>query len=118
MAYSSNYNPAKDSGSSANFTSDLNPESKYDLDLRNLDPAERRTARIADTEGRANQNRVAKSLRAARSAAKFQQKREIDQPYTDRQGQLTGFVEGDDFPYAGSTNYADKPKASFGKPFV
>ena len=64
--------------------------------------------------GEAKQNRVEKSLRAARSAAKFRQKRNYDQPYTDRSGQLTGLVQGDDFPYAGSTNYADKPKATFG----
>ena len=76
---------------------------------------ERRTARIGDAAGEAKQNRVAKSLKAARSAAKFREKRQYDQPYTDRSGQLSGIVEGDDFPYAGSTNYADKPKATFGR---
>lgn len=118
MAYSPTYNPSKGSASSVNFTSDLNPEGKYDVDLRNLDPEERVTSYLADTEGKAKQNRVGKSLRAARSAAKFRQKRLIDQPYTDRQGQLAGFTQGDDFPYAGSTNYADKPEPFFGKPFV
>ena len=115
MAYSPTYDRSKDSGTSAAGTSDLTPESGYSLDLRNLDPEERRTARIGDAVGEAQQNRVEKSLRAARSAAKFRQKREYDQPYTDRSGQLTGLVEGDDFPYAGSTNYADKPKAQFGR---
>ncbi len=115
MAYSPTYDPSKDSGTSAKFTSDLNPEATYDVDLRGLDPVERKTARIGDAAGEAKQNRVARSLKAARSAAKFQKKREYDQPYTDRSGQLSGIVEGDDFPYAGSTNYADKPKATFGR---
>lgn len=115
MAYSPTYDPLRDSGTSVKFTSDLNPEDSYDLDLRNLDSGERKTARIGDAAGKAKQNRVEKSLKAARSAAKFRQKREYDQPYTDRSGQLSGLVEGDDFPYAGSTNYADKPKASFGR---
>lgn len=114
MAYSPTYDPSKDSATSTKFISDLNPEDSYDVDLRNLDSAERRTARIGDAAGEAKQNRVEKSLRAARSAAKFRQKRNYDQPYTDRSGQLTGLVQGDDFPYAGSTNYADKPKATFG----
>jgi len=115
MAYSPTYDPSKDSGTSAKFTSDLNPEAAYDVDLRGLEPVERRTARIGDAAGEAKQNRVAKSLKAARSAAKFREKRQYDQPYTDRSGQLSGIVEGDDFPYAGSTNYADKPKATFGR---
>jgi len=115
MAYSPTYDRSKDSGTSATGTGDLNPESGYSLDLRNLDPEERRTAKIADAGGEAQQNRVEKSLKAARSAAKFRKKREYDQPYTDRSGQLSGIVEGDDFPYAGATNYADKPKAQFGK---
>ena len=117
MAYSPTYDPSKDSGTSAKFSSDLNPEDSYDVDLRSLDPEERKTARLGDAGGEAKQNRVEKSLRAARSAAKFRQKREYDQPFTDRSGQMAGFTQGDDFPYAGATNYADKPKAAFGKPF-
>ena len=115
MAYSPIYDRAKDSASSAGYVTDLTPEAGYSLDLRNLDPEERRTAKIGDASGEAQQDRVEKSLKAVRSAAKFRQKREYDQPYTDRSGQLTGLVEGDDFPYAGSTNYADKPKAQFGR---
>ena len=38
MAYSPTYDRSKDSGTSATGTSDLNPESGYSLDLRNLDP--------------------------------------------------------------------------------
>ena len=114
MAYSPNYDRSKDSASSAGYVTDVTPEAGYSLDLRNLDPQERLTARIGDAAGEAQQNRVGKSLRAARSAAKFQKKRSYDQPYTDRSGQLSGLVDGDDFPYAGATNYADKPEASFG----
>jgi len=114
MAYSPTYDRSKDSASSAGYVSDVKPEAGYSLDLRNLDPEERRTAKIGDAAGEAQQNRVEKSLRAARSAAKFQKKRSYDQPYTDRSGQLSGIVEGDDFPYAGATNYADKPEKKFG----
>ena len=115
MAYSPTYDASKDSGTSVKFNSDLNPEDSYDVDLRALDPVERKTARLGDAAGEAKQNRVEKSLKAARSAGKFRKKRMYDQPYTDRSGALTGFTQGDDFPYAGSTNYADKPKATFGK---
>ena len=114
MAYSPTYDRSKDSASSTGYVSDVKPEAGYSLDLRNLDPEERRTAKIGDAAGEAQQNRVGKSLRAARSAAKFRQKRSYDQPYTDRSGALSGFTQGDDFPYAGSTNYADKPEAKFG----
>ena len=89
MAYSPTYDASKDSGTSVKFNS--------------------------DAAGEAKQNRVEKSLKAARSAGKFRKKRMYDQPFTDRSGNTNvGFTQGDDFPYAGSTNYADKPESSFG----
>ena len=115
MAYSPTYDASKDSGTSVKFNSDLNPEDSYDVDLRALDPVERKTARLGDAAGEAKQNRVEKSLKAARSAGKFRKKRMYDQPFTDRSGGMNeGLTQGDDFPYAGSTNYADKPESSFG----
>ena len=115
MAYSPTYDASKDSGTSVKFNSDLNPEDSYDVDLRALDPVERKTARLGDAAGEAKQNRVEKSLKAARSAGKFRKKRMYDQPFTDRSGGMNeGFTRGDNFPYAGSTNYADKPEANFG----
>ena len=107
--------PENRRGSSGGFVTDLTPERAYDVDLRNLDETERKTAYAGDTRNEKQQNRVEKFLRSARSAGKFRQKKGYDQPYTDRSGQLSGIVEGDDFPYAGSTNYADKPKATFGR---
>jgi len=58
------------------------------------------------------QNRVEKFLKAKRSAGKFQQKMNYDQPFTDRQGQTPAFIEGDIFGKAGATNYPNKPQPS------
>ena len=102
-------------GSSGGPIDDLNPERAYDVDLRRLDEEERRTARAADTRNEKQQGRVEKFLRAKRSAGKFRQKRNYDEPYTDPQGQMPAIVEGNRFGRAGSTNYADKPQPSTSK---
>ncbi len=95
--------------------SDLNPEKAYDVDVRRLDETEREIDRAADTSNERKQNRVGKFLRSARSAGKFQAKRQIDGPWRNREGQVPAFTEGDQFGRAGSTNYADKPQPSTSK---
>jgi hypothetical protein len=102
-------------GSSGSGISDLNPEKAYDVDVRRLDETERRIDRAADTQGERKQDRVGKFLRSAKSSAKFQQKRQIDAPWTNREGQVPAFTEGDQFGRAGSTNYADKPQPATSK---
>jgi len=102
-------------GSSGSGISDLNPEKAYDVDVRRLDKTERRIDRASDVQGERKQDRVGKFLRSARSAGKFQMKRQIDGPWTNREGQIPAFTEGDRFGRAGSTNYADKPQPSTSK---
>jgi hypothetical protein len=102
-------------GSSGSGVNDLNPERAYDVDARRLDKTERKIDRVSDAGGDRIQNRVGKFLRSARSAGKFQQKRQIDAPWTNREGQVPAFTEGDQFGRAGSTNYADRPQPSTSK---
>ena len=102
-------------GSSGSSITDLNPERSYDVDIRRLDEEERDTARAADTRNVRQQRRVERFLKSVRSAGKFRQKRNYDQPYTTREGQTPAFIEGDRFGKAGSTNYADKPQPSTSK---
>jgi len=102
-------------GSSAGGITDLTPERQYDVDIRRLDEDEQKTARVAGTRNESKQRRVESSLKAARAAGKYKQKRQIDEPYTDLQGQTPAIIEGDRFGRAGSTNYADKPTASTSK---
>jgi hypothetical protein len=100
------------SGSSGGHVTDLTPERAYDVDMRRLDDETRRTAYAGDVRNEKQQNRVEKFLRAKRSAGKFRQKMNYDQPFTDRQGQTPAFIEGDVFGKAGATNYANKPQPS------
>ena len=102
-------------GSSGSGISNLNPERAYDVDARRLDKTEREIDRVSDTSNERKQNRVGKFLRSARSAGKFQTKRQIDGPWRNREGQVPAFTEGDQFGRAGSTNYADKPQPSTSK---
>ena len=115
MAYNPNYDKRLDAGSSGGDRTDVTPEKSYDVDIRRLSEADRETAKAADTRNVDKQRRVEKFLRAKRSAGKFQQKRQYDAPWTDREGQTPAFIEGDRFGRAGSTNYADKPTASTSK---
>jgi hypothetical protein len=99
-------------GTSGGYVTDLNPERAYDVDMRRLDDEEKRTAYAGDIRNEKQQNRVEKFLRAKKSAGKFRQKMNYDQPFTDRQGQTPAFIEGDPFGKAGATNYANKPQSS------
>ena len=115
MAYNPTYDRSIDAGSSGGELNDLNPQRAYDVDIRRLDEEAQKIAGRADTRNEGQQNRVEKFLRAKRSAGKFSQKRKFDGPWTDRQGQVPAFTEGDQFGRAGSTNYADKPQPSTSK---
>jgi len=119
------YDPQKDSGTSGAELSDLNPEQAYDTDLRRLDTEEKLTASRADTENARQQDRVAKYFRAAKSAGKFRQKAGIDEPMIrGKTPRSEAVIDGTTLPSmgdtigtAGSTNYANKPQPSFGRPY-
>lgn len=115
MTYNPNYQKARDAGSSGAEISDLNPGKSYGVDTRRLPKNVRETANAAGTDNEGKQRQVDRSLKAARAAGKFRQKRNYDSPYTDPQGQTPAFLEGDQFGRAGATNYADKPQASTSK---
>ena len=122
------YDPQKDSASSVGEVSDLNPERIYDTDLRRVDEGKR-----GDVEDiNAKQGRVAKFMRAAKTAGAYRQRSGIAEPTirgkTPRNpaiidvstfGQAYGGTVlpslGDSVGRAGSTNYADKPVQFFGK---
>ena len=98
--------------SSGGHVTDLTPERAYDVDIRRLDDEEKGTAYAGDIRNEKQQDRVEKFLRAKKSAGKFRQKMNYDQPFTDRQGQTPAFIERDPFGKAGATNYANKPQPS------
>ena len=103
--------------SSGGYVTDLTPERAYDVDIRRLEDDEKRTAYAGDIRNERQQDRVEKFLKAKRSAGKFRQKMNYDQPFTNRQGQTPAFIEGDPFGKAGATNYANKPGERTGKPY-
>lgn len=115
MAYNPNYDKRIDGGSSGGERNDLNPGRSYDVDIRRLPEDMRETAYAADTRNVGKQRQVEKFLKAKRSAGKFRQKRQYDQPWTNREGQTPAFIQGDRFGKGGSTAYADKPQASTSK---
>jgi hypothetical protein len=104
------YDPSVDSGSSAGESSDLNPGSNYKVDTRNLDTEEQKTARRADTSNLKQGERVQKFMAAAKSAGKFKQSAALREP--------TSADHGETFSPVGSTQYAAKPKSTYGLPFV
>ena len=122
------YDPQKDSASSVGEVSDLNPERIYDTDLRRVEEDKR-----GDVEDiNAKQGRVAKFMKAAKTAGAYRQRSGIAEPTirgkTPRNpaiidvstfGQAYGGTVlpslGDSVGRAGSTNYADKPVQFFGK---
>jgi hypothetical protein len=120
--FNSNYDPRQLSGTSGAEVSDLRPEQAYDTDLRRVEESERGSAESLND----NQNRVAKYMRAAKSAGKFRQSAGIDEPSirgkTPRsEASINGTVLpslGDSGGRSGSTGYARKPQPQFGKPFV
>ena len=115
------YDPRQDSGSSGVEVSDLNPEKIYDTDLRRLEDEERLAADSVNDK----QNRVAKFMRAAKTAGAYRQRAGIAEPtIRGRTPRNPAFIDGTELPSlgdtigtAGSTNYANKPQPRFGRPF-
>lgn len=99
------YDPSRDAGTSGAEVSDLNPEQAYDTDLRRVEESARRSAGSVNRK----QDRVAKFMRAARSAGEYQKRNLVREP--------TSATKGDSGGRAGSVGYARKPEFQFGKPF-
>ena len=121
--YDPTYDPQKDSGTSGAEISDLNPEQLYDTDLRRVDEDVRGDLEIND-----KQDRVAKFMRAAKTAGKYKQSKGISEPTIKgrtpiSKAEILGLelpsLRGRNYgpPGAGSTEYANKPKPQFGKSF-
>jgi len=121
--YSSTYDPQKDSATSGSEVSDLNPERIYDTDLRRVDPDLRDDLDVNNKQGR-----VSKFMKAARAAGKYKQSTGISEPSIRGKtpvgkAAISGVelpsLRGRNFgpPGAGSTEYAHKPKPSFGRGF-
>ena len=100
-----NYDPGVDSGTSGAEVSDLNPEQAYDTDLRRIDEDARRSAQSVNQQ----QNRVAKFMRAVKTAGEYQKRNLVREE--------TSATAGDSGGRAGSVGYARKPKIQFGKSF-
>jgi len=115
------YDPRQDYGSSGVEVSDLNPEKIYDTDLRRLPADERLAAESVNNK----QERVAKFMRAAKTAGAYRQRAGIAEPtIRGRTPRNPAFIDGTELPSlgdtigtAGSTNYANKPQPRFGRPF-
>ena len=120
-----NYSRSRDSASSTAGLTDLNPEQRYDVDIRRLDEDERSLAGPADTRNEQQQGRVEKFFRAAKSAGKFRTKALLDEPLIRGQPtQNSAYIDGSYTPslgdrigVAGGMQYASKPKPFSGKPF-
>ena len=121
--YDPTNDPQKDSGTSGAEISDLNPEQLYDTDLRRVDEDVRGDLEIND-----KQDRVAKFMRAAKTAGKYKQRKAISEPTIKgrtpiSKAEISGLelpsLRGRNYgpPGAGSTEYANKPKPQFGKSF-
>jgi hypothetical protein len=115
------YDPGINSGTSGAEVSDLNPEQAYDTDMRRVDEAARPSAESLNDD----QNRVAKFMRAAKTAGAYRQRASIDEPLIRgkvprTRAEIAG-VElpstGDSGGRTGSVGYARKPTAQFGKGF-
>lgn len=116
------YDPARDAGTSGAEVSDLRPEQAYDTDMRRIPQEDRRAAESVND----NQGRVAKFMRAARTAGAYRQRAGIAEPTirgrTPRsEATIDGVAlpsTGDSGGRTGSVGYARKPKPNFGKQFV
>lgn len=115
------YDPSVDSGTSGAEVTDLNPEQAYDTDLRRLSEDSRGAASSVNI----NQDRVAKFMRAAKSAGAYRQRASIDEPMIrGRTPRVQATIAGTELPSTGdsggrtgSVGYARKPGAQFGKGF-
>lgn len=109
------------SGTSGAEVSDLRPEQAYDTDLRRVDAPSRSSAESVNDD----QNRVAKFMRAAKTAGAYRQRASIDEPtIRGRTPRTQATIEGVELPSTGDSGgrtgavgYARKPAAQFGKGF-
>jgi len=116
------YDPTTHGGSSAVPTDDLHSGNSYTTDTRNLDKAEKETARKANTSNESGENRAQKFLAAARASGRFKQAASINEPgirgetpRTDANIKGTNVPTlGDKIGIGGSTNYSKKPGISSG----
>jgi len=116
-----NYDSTQNSGTSGAEVSDLRPEQAYDTDMRRLSAEERPSAESVNKD----QERVAKFMRAAKTAGAYRQRSSIDEPTvrgkTPRTRAEIAGVElpttGDSGGRSGAVGYARKPAAQFGKSF-
>ena len=99
------YDPGVDSGTSGAEVTDLNPEQAYDTDLRRVSEDSRGSTASVNRD----QSRVAKFMKAARSAGEYQTRNLVREP--------TSATEGDSGGRTGSVGYARKPTMQSGKPF-
>ena len=120
--YSSLYETGQRSGGTSGAeVSDLRPEQSYDTDLRRVESKERGVASSLNDQ----QGRVAKFMRAAKSAGAYKQRTDIADPQikgkTPRSSLDVGGTVipnlGERFGRGGGTNYANKPQGQFGKSF-
>ena len=115
------YNQGVSSGTSGAEVSDLRPEQAYDTDLRRV--AE--DARGATESVNKDQGRVAKFMRAAKTAGAYRQRASIDEPLVRGKvprvrAEIAGVElpsRGDSGGRTGAVGYARKPAAQFGKGF-
>lgn len=115
------YDPRQDAASSGTEVTDLNPERIYDTDLRRVDEEDRRSVESVNDK----QERVAKFMRAAKTAGAYRQRAGIAEPTirgrTPRNPAVLDGTElpsmGDRIGRGGGTNYADKPQPNSGRPF-
>lgn len=119
------YDPRNDAGSSGGEVTDLTPERQYDVDLRRLDPVERATAGVADTENAVQQARVGRFLSASRLAGKYKSQADTRYPNIGtserrmpaaRRGVVLPSL-GEAPGARGSINYPNKPQPRTGKPY-
>ena len=115
------YDPRQDSGTSGAEVSDLRPELAYDTDLRRVEEDVRGSAESANR----NQDRVAKFMRAAKTAGAYRQRASIDEPTIrgrtpKTRAEIAGVelpTTGDSGGRSGAVGYARKPERQFGKGF-
>ena len=113
------YDPQRDSASSAGEISDLNPERIYDTDLRRIE--EEKRGDVEDINQK--QQRVARFMKAAKTAGAYKQRAGIAEPtIRGRTPRNPAVIEGTTLPSlgdtigrAGSTNYADRPQPRLGR---
>ena len=115
------YDPRQDAASSGVEVNDLNPERIYDTDLRRVDEEDR--GAVAPSNDK--QGRVAKFMRAAKSAGAYRQRAGIAEPtIRGRTPRNPAVIDGTELPSmgdrmgrGGGTNYANKPQPRSGRPF-